>query len=147
MFSHKDQNANVMGISSSDNSVEKKGVSVQVKSTSGTWDMYQYLCKTKDECLSDLFSGYSSGSVSGGASDNVNIYIEALNNWKDYEYLKIFVRPGWGSDSSSFNVTNSSSELQAIRNTINYKGASHNIVLIPLENMLSGMTGTINFSN
>jgi len=91
---------NVRGASVVSEKYAKSGFGVSVVSKSGTWDLYEYLCKTKDECEVSLTSGKNWGIVSGGETTEHDVMIEASDEWKGYKYLKLFVKPSWlGSDN------------------------------------------------
>ncbi|OGC56599.1 hypothetical protein A3H26_01760 [candidate division WWE3 bacterium RIFCSPLOWO2_12_FULL_36_10] len=91
---------NVRGASVVNEKYTKSGFAVSVISKSGTWDLYEYLCKTKDECEVSLNSGKNWGIVSGGETTGHEVMIEASDEWKDYKYLKLFAKPSWlGSDT------------------------------------------------
>ena len=91
---------NVRGTSTVNEKNIKPGLGISVVSKSGTWDLYEYMCKTKDECEASLTSGRNWGIVSGGETAGHEVMIEASDEWKDYKYVKLFVKPSWlGSDN------------------------------------------------
>jgi hypothetical protein len=108
----------------------QKGTYIQVTSQSGTWDLLEYLCKTKDECVSGLEAGKKWEGVSGGNTEGHTVNISYSDLWEGYNYLKVFVRPGWSSQQRAFNlVKNETSgfEVTQVENTP--------AVLVPIENL------------
>lgn len=90
-----------------------KGVSVIQHSSSGlsvlltspgTWDLYEYLCSDLTECLASPISGRRYASISGGAVSRHEIIVPYSKDWQDYEYLKMYVRSGWGSTAGKFSL-------------------------------------------
>jgi hypothetical protein len=84
----------------------KEGTHIQVTSQNGAWDLVEYLCKTKDECTESLTSGKKWEAISGGVTSGSSIKINYSELWKDYQYLKVFVKPGWGTATKSYAVKN-----------------------------------------
>jgi len=82
--------------------MEKTGVYVQVTSELGSWGMFEYLCVSKEECIDSLTSGRKWEEISGGATSGSSTRIVYSDLWKDYKYLKLFVKPGWASTTHPF---------------------------------------------
>lgn len=85
-----------------------QGFSVLVTSPS-TWDFYEYLCTSLSECEKSLTSGVRYSVTSGGQTAGHEIVVAFADSWKDFEYIKVFARPGWGAVSSDFDLVNNSS--------------------------------------
>jgi hypothetical protein len=84
-----------LGVKGASDSRLGNGLLINV-SSKGTWDLYEYLCDSKTNCPNFY------GKVSGGQTVDHEVFIEYAEAWKDYEYLKLYVEPGWGSVDSSF---------------------------------------------
>ena len=84
----------------------KEGTYIQVTSEKGPWDLFEYLCKTKEECADSLTSGKKWEAISGGTTTGSSIKINYSELWKDFKYLKVFVKPGWGASTHSFVIKN-----------------------------------------
>ncbi len=84
----------------------KEGTYIQVTSEKGPWDLFEYLCKTKEECVESLTSGKKWEAISGGTTVGSSIKINYSELWKDFKYLKVFVKPGWGVSTHSFALKN-----------------------------------------
>ena len=81
---------------------DKTGLVVTVKSTGPTWDFYEFLCKTYEECATSLEAGYQMPVISGGQTEGHEILIEPSSDWKQYSYIKYYVKNAWGLNSSQF---------------------------------------------
>ena len=81
----------------------KPGLGVSVTST-GTWDLYEYLCVTESECTQSLQSGKRFGTISGGATSLHAIEIEASREWSSYKFIKLFVKSACQSNISNYKV-------------------------------------------
>jgi len=70
------------------------GFKVTVISKNTSWDLLQYLCKTREECETSVTSGKWWATISGAATtkDGHEVFIERSDNWADYRFLKIAVR-------------------------------------------------------
>lgn len=76
------------------------GLKVTIISPDSSWDLMQYLCKTRDGCSESPTSGKWWATVSGAATteDGHEVFIEKSEGWADYEFLKVVVRKaGLGS--------------------------------------------------
>jgi hypothetical protein len=132
---------NVRGTTSK---IPNNSLSVRVKSPNSSWDLQQYLCKHKDDCQTSLESGKRYATVSGGKTQNQLVIINRIENVEDYKYLKVFVKPSWGSNSSGYTVTssNSLSVLSAEKLTVEENNLNYEILLIPLDSF-SNITETL----
>ncbi len=72
------------------------GLKVTVLSPSSSWDLMQYLCKTREECEKSQTSGKWWATVSGAPTteDGHEVFIERSPAWEDYGFLKVMVRQG-----------------------------------------------------
>ena len=97
------RDAQILGSSQSiRESTDKTGLAVTVKSTGPTWDFYEFLCKSYEECASSLEAGYQMPVISGGQTEGHEILIEPSSDWKQYSYIKYYVKNAWGLNSSQF---------------------------------------------
>jgi hypothetical protein len=108
------------------------GLSFTVVS-SGTWDLSQYLCATLKECSSSVQSGKRIGSIGGGKTSAYEVYLKASEEWKQYSFLKIVVRPGWGTDRAVFSVSDLGSVEGTIRETFKDGSNVMEAVIVPLS--------------
>lgn len=92
------------------------GVNLQLVSKTGSWDLYKYACKTREECENGLYEGKKLESTHGGATEGSNVPISYTSSLKDYAYLKIFVKESKSPvDSGYFYVVDGSeSDLASI---------------------------------
>jgi hypothetical protein len=95
----------IKGASSSEPSI---GFSVNVNSSQGTWDLYEYGCSDIDECRESLFSGKKLTIISGGEVNSHKIDFTGKNASQDVKYIKLFIKPGWGATQRDFTVTSGS---------------------------------------
>lgn len=131
---------NVMGTSTVN---EKPGFSVRVVSPDGTWELIQYVCTTLEECTSDLTSGKRVGSVGGGATALQELFVPAAPEWKDYKYIKYFVKPGWSSAQRTFKI----SELGTFTGSVKKTFTEIDVVIAPVENVLATSQKSATFSD
>ncbi len=70
------------------------GLKVTVISPNASWDLMQYVCKTRDECEKSPTSGKWWATVSGAPTteDGHEVFIEKSSGWADYGFLKVVVR-------------------------------------------------------
>ena len=78
------------------NNVE--GLKVTVISPSSSWDLLQYLCKTRNECETSLTSGKWWATVSGAPTteDGHEVFIEKSDGWSGYPYIKLYAKSSGG---------------------------------------------------
>ncbi|MDC0449000.1 hypothetical protein OAL67_00075 [bacterium] len=110
--------------------IPTNGFSLQVTSKGGTWELYEYFCKTKEECLTSLMSGERFGNVGGGAVEDYDVFLTPDDSWEEYKFVKVFIRAGWGSTDRSFNLVGAE-VLQ-----VDYEGSTYNVLLVPVEDVL-----------
>lgn len=70
------------------------GLKVIVISPNVSWDLMQYICKTRDECEQSTASGKWWATVSGAPTteDGHEVFIEKSPGWGGYGFLKVVVR-------------------------------------------------------
>jgi hypothetical protein len=122
---------------------EKPGFSVKVISSKGTWELIQYACTTQEECTSGITSGKRLESIGGGTTASQDIFIPAVPEWKDYKYIKYFVKPGWGSTQRNFKVI----ELGTFTGSIKKTFTEVDAVIAPVENVLTAFQKSATFSD
>jgi hypothetical protein len=123
---------NVRGVATEIASSEG-GVIVKVSSKNGTWDMFEFLCKSESECIQSLKSGKQWGVVSGGSTDGHEVLVEKSPEWKDFKFVKVFVHSAWGSISREFSaLPTSDSGLVKIVEISDSEG-EHMVALIPIS--------------
>ena len=122
---------------------ERKGFSVMVKSNGPTWDFYEFLCKSLEECKSSPESGYQLPLISGGESEGHEIIVEPNGDWSGYNYIKYYVKGGWGQDSSNFRLATPTNIAGAQVGDF----AGMPFVIIPINSVRQGFDASAVFSN
>lgn len=123
--------------------VIKPGFSVDVVSQKGTWELYVFLCEDKDGCTESLDSGVRWLTRGGGQTEDSEVFVEARDSWKKYEYIKLFVKPGWGSEDRNFVGTLEDVPLQVESVTID----DFDVVVIPTTNVQLEFYKVVTFSD
>lgn len=144
VINSKSSNENVQGATIKS---DVKGVLVKIDSKFGNWDMVKYLCKDKETCETSLISGKGLDTTSGGQIENRDVAIEYSAEWEDYQYLKIYVRAGWGSQVREFNVSKIGSVPGMTVEKMTYGGADYNVVFIPLDGVGFSLFPMVRFSD
>lgn len=74
------------------------GLKVTVISPDASWDLMQYVCKSRDECESSPTGGKWWATVSGAPTteDGHEVFIEKSNGWIDYGYFKVYAKSSAG---------------------------------------------------
>ena len=124
----------VKGANYQNNNPEKKGIGLIVNSRSGTWDLYKYVCKDENDCNSSLTSGKKLGISSGGEVQEYKVTLTPSSEWDTNNFLKVFVKPGWGSPERKFNINvlnSGESELKVV--DMKDSGSTYEVLLIPLS--------------
>jgi len=136
----------IKGASSQEVTIQR-GFSVFIESQDGTWDLIEYLCTDKEECVEGLDSGESWGTVSGGKTDHHEVLVSYSSAWDTYEYLKVFVRPAWHESTRTFGIKDKSifegGEIVEISNN----GKKIEVLLIPLDLVRDSFVRTVVFSD
>lgn len=123
------------------------GFDVQISSTKGTWDLFEYLCATKDECTKALAGGKRLETISGGQASTYDVVVEPSQDWSAYKYIKLFVKPGWGSPFRSFSVDNTAQISGAEFITLTEGQSAYNAILVPISSIQDKFYTSINFSD
>jgi len=55
------------------------------------------------------------------------------SDWADYEFLKIYVEPGWGSVERTFSASKSDGFDDVVVKNIDNNGNNYQVVLIPTK--------------
>ena len=131
-FASRKDKIDIKGISTSSDS---KGFSVIINSQAA-WDFYEYLCKDLQECKNSLTSGKRVSIISGAQAEEHELVINLVKEWHDYEYLKLYVSPVWGSIQDSFGIEllkdQIGAEIFKFDNTSSY---SSEILIIPINSI------------
>ncbi len=74
------------------------GLKVTVISPKASWDLVQYVCKSRDECEKSATSGKWWATVSGAPTndDGHEVFIEKASGWGDYTYFKVYAKSSAG---------------------------------------------------
>ncbi|MFC1700358.1 hypothetical protein ACFLZ4_01785 [Patescibacteria group bacterium] len=118
------------------------GVIVEIDSD-GTWGLSGYLCKTLEGCLSSLDAGEKVKTSGGGKGEGREVKLEYSGKWDEYEFLKVFVKPGWGSDSDDFNIE----EFGGTTSSAMHEVEDVEVGIIPLKDIRSGVFEVVKFSD
>jgi len=143
-FLNTKNGGNVQGAKTQAN---KKGIILKISSGNGTWDMMKYFCKTKDECLTSLFSGKIIDTTSGGIVEDSNVTVDYSSDWTNYEFIKVFVKPGWGSSTRTFKVTSAGVIPNVTIEKVTYGGINYNVILVPLNSVNGELLEAASFSD
>ncbi|GIW69818.1 MAG: hypothetical protein KatS3mg101_0565 [Patescibacteria group bacterium] len=112
LFSLREK-SEIRGVSSSK---AAKGFSIEISSSGGTWDLYEYGCADVDECGEGLYSGKRVSVTSGGNEKHHMVSFTVKSSSDEIKYVKFFVKPGWGSSQRTFILEPASVEgLGAVR--------------------------------
>jgi hypothetical protein len=125
----------------------QNGVYVVVNSNTGTWDLNSYLCKSKQECLESLTSGVKLETRSGGRALGVEVDLIYEDQWSDYSYLKIFVKPGWGTQGKVFEILDPGVVKESSSERITSGNVEYEVVLMPIKDLKSGFFKGAEFSD
>jgi hypothetical protein len=126
---------------------DSKGVIIKVSSNYGTWEMSKYLCKTEDECLLSLTSGKNLDMVGGGVVENQDVAILYNDSFKDYEFLKVFIKPAWGSQARKFIASSIQGSPQMSIENISSNDYEYNVVFIPIKSLENSLEDIAKFSD
>jgi hypothetical protein len=109
---------------------KRNGIAIQIESTQGNWDLYEYKCNTKEECTSGLFNGVKVYMISGGKSSAQVIHVDKPIDLGDAKYIKMFVRPAWGSSTRSFKTT-VKPDLEIVETNISFDKSVYSVIIFP----------------
>jgi hypothetical protein len=143
VFSSRSSMPKVKGVATTSN----VGFDVQISSGKGTWDLFEFLCTTKEECSSSLTSGKRLETISGGQVKTYDVVVEPDQAWNEYKYIKLFVKPGWGSPFRTFTVANKAQIPNVEFVTLTEGNGSYNAIIIPISSVQNSFYSPINFSD
>jgi hypothetical protein len=83
---------------------DESSVPVKIVSPKNTWDLHQYLCKDKKECLSSLYSGKRYTTTSGGSTSGYFVSLSKPQTTNEYSFLKIFVQANVVKESVKYKI-------------------------------------------
>lgn len=126
---------------------DSKGVIIKVSSNYGTWEMSKYLCKTKDECLLSLTSGKSLDTIGGGVVENQDVAILYDESFKEYSFLKVFIKPAWGSQARNFTASSIRGSSQSSIENISSNDSVYNVVIIPVSSLENSLEDIARFTD
>lgn len=130
VFYSKNSSEDVKGAKTSSN-----GVIVRVSSKNGSWDMSKYLCKDRSECLESLQSGKFLEKTSGGGEDDQFVSLRYSPDFGSYEFLKIYVEPGWGSMKRDFKPSLTGIDANYFIEKFNYNGSDFEAIILPVAGL------------
>jgi len=94
----------VKGVTSSVVPNSTPGFTLDVISTEGTWNVFVYLCENTEVCIESADSGKFWRVFGGGRTPHHTVVVPAQDVWKDFRFVKVFAKPGWGSSARTFAV-------------------------------------------
>lgn len=137
----------IRGASSVGYESSQPGFGVSVLAQSETWDLVEYLCETKEECLSSLTSGRRLGTVSGGQTELHDIFVAYSNEWEDYSYVKFYVRSGWYAENRKFTITELGNIPGAEVHVLIDSGAEYEVIVAPTKDISTTFFQAASFSD
>jgi len=137
---------NVRG-SSTDYLENRVGLSVFINADSSTWDLVEYLCETLPECKESLTSGRRWATLSGGEVSMHEVVIEKSALWDGYSYLKLYVKPRWGSFGKGFKVESLGNVPNSNVYVVSHGNETYETVIIPLKEVSSAYYRSALFSD
>ncbi len=135
--------ADVMGANDTSKTPNKPGFSVTVNSNIGVWDLLQTGCATLDECKESLSSGKRLATASGGTGVNNTVNVYPDPTWSGYEYLKLYVRSGWGNGTVGFDLEKVGDIPGAEISKMSESSASYDVAIVPLSSLSSFVDGPV----
>jgi len=85
--------------------------------------------------------------TSGGGVEDQFVNLGYSSDWANYEFLKIYVEPGWGSIERLFSATKSDGfDNVAVRNIEN-NGKNYQVILIPTNILEQTDVEIVSFSD
>lgn len=123
---------NVQGIKTD---TPAQGVAVQIVSQGDSWDLYEYLCETREECVESLTSGKRWESVHGGVTAGSNVFIRYNDVLKDYKYMRVAVKQSKGG----YLGIRQGAEVARVEGT--------QVFLVPIESLTNNTAKTLEFSD
>jgi hypothetical protein len=108
--------------------------------------LYQYFCKTADECKKELDSGTRWETLSGGQTTGHEIFTSEVPEWNAYRYIKIYTKPSWGSPYRKFTfqvVGDANTSMHWFKSGSEYIDT----ILIPIEDIREGQLREVVFTD
>lgn len=139
--------ANIKGAQTVGDAYAKPGFSVSVTAQASTWDLVEYMCKSLDECLTSVTAGSRLGTVSGGTTDLHEVVVSYSDEWKDYEYIKFYVRSGWYTNGSMFKVVELGNVPGSDIYTLSDGTNSYETVIAPISSLTKNFYSSATFSD
>ena len=127
LSSKEDIDENVQGVRSG-----STGVVLKIVSNGGAWDMFKYVCESREKCLESLESGKKLDVTSGGGLEEQSVAIKYIHEMESQEFMKIFVKPGWGTVERTFSVSLDSNTSDVTIEKMKFGNSDIDIVLIPM---------------
>jgi hypothetical protein len=123
------------------------GILINIISKNGAWDMSKYLCEDITICFESLTSGKSLEKTSGGGIEDQSIIVRPSKDWDSYNYVKIFVKSGWGSSERFFTVSSQGDVSQDVVKKFEHGGNTYEAVVVPIDMMKSELVDSVIFSD
>lgn len=131
----------VQGVSSNRaGSDSKYGFTTKIRTTNDTWTLTENLCKTLEECVESMESGTKFAILNGAHVEEHEIVINYSPSWKDFEYLKIYVKEGLNTNGRNKNymVSDEGEIPNQYLETFTQNERTVTTVIIPLETLRKG---------
>ena len=145
-YSKDDSQVDVKGSSSSVVDPNSEGFLVDVTSEKATWDLYAYACESVEKCEEALTSGDRFLSMSGGPVNSKSIFVEKTDAWGTNEFVKVYVKSGWGSGVKSFKVNKLSNNSEVATTEITSDGAIYDVLVFPVSTLEDGVHELASFT-
>lgn len=142
VFTFGDEPEDVRGVTT-----EGTGVLINILSKNGAWDMPKFLCEDISTCRESLTSGKPLEKTSGGGIEEQSIIIRSSKDWDSYEYLKVYVKPGWGTVERFFSTSMTDAVKGAVVESFDYDGNNYEAVIVPTDLLRSEFVDSITFSD
>lgn len=138
---------NIRGAQTVGDAYAKPGFSVSITAQAATWDLVEYMCKSLDECISSVTAGSRLGTVSGGTTDLHEVIISYSDEWKDYEYIKFYVRSGWYTEGGMFKVIDLGEVPGSDIYTLSDGTNNYEAVIAPISSLTKNFYSSASFSD
>jgi len=142
VFTFREEPNDVRGVTTGGN-----GVLINIVSKNGAWDMSKFLCEDISTCRESLTSVKPLEKTSGGGIEEQSIIIRSSKDWDSYEYLKIYVKSGWGSVERFFSISLTDGVKEAVIESFDYDGNTYEAVIVPTDLLRSEFVDSITFSD
>ena len=134
---------NVKGVRTEAEGQASPGFLVSIISKAETWDLYLYACGTESECLTSLESGKRLSKISGGATELKEVKFMYSEGWKNYNWLKVFAKPGLVKSAGVFEVLTAGD----IPGSYTRKLGSTDALLVPINTVSERFYHSTTFSD